>query len=69
MHVDPFLSSIFALTKCKAFSLIFLNSEVRAKAFQAVEQFLQILKQNYEKVGTMALPNSFLELFLFLKSY
>ncbi|KFK36944.1 hypothetical protein AALP_AA4G192400 [Arabis alpina] len=27
------------------------DSEVRAKAFQAVEQFLQILKQNYEKTN------------------
>ncbi|CAN7007063.1 unnamed protein product [Brassica oleracea var. botrytis] len=28
------------------------DSEVRSKAFQAVEQFLQILKQNYEKTNS-----------------
>jgi len=27
-----------------------LNSDVRTKAFQAVDQFLQIAKQHYEKV-------------------
>lgn len=26
------------------------NSDVRSKAFQAVDQFLQIVKQTYEKV-------------------
>ncbi|KAJ4903999.1 Protein kinase family protein with ARM repeat domain [Raphanus sativus] len=43
------------------------DSEVRSKAFQAVEQFLQILKQNYEKtnsgetgvtVGDSAIPET-----------
>jgi hypothetical protein len=31
-------------------SLLILNSDVRSKAFQAVEQFLQIVKQYQEKV-------------------
>ncbi|KAF8085689.1 hypothetical protein N665_0650s0003 [Sinapis alba] len=43
------------------------DSDVRSKAFQAVEQFLQILKQNYEKTnagetgatgGTSAIPET-----------
>jgi SCY1-like protein 1 len=41
------------------------DSDVRSKAFQAVEQFLQILKQNYEKVGVMTLPNSSISLSYF----
>ena len=31
-------------------SLLFLGSDVRSKAFQAVDQFLQILKNFHEKV-------------------
>ena len=70
----PYLSAccfpfglVFSLgTKCEAFSLIFLISEVRSKAFQAVEQFLQILKHNYEKVEIMALPNTCLEIFVII---
>ena len=46
----------------KYFLSFFSYSEVRSKAFQAVEQFLQILKQNYEKVEIMALPNTSLAL-------
>lgn len=29
----------------------FISSDVRSKAFQAVDQFLQIVKQYHEKVG------------------
>ncbi|KAF3576907.1 hypothetical protein DY000_02028417 [Brassica cretica] len=48
-HVVPFF--LLTWTNCKSSRLIFLNSEVRSKAFQAVEQFLEILKQNYEKTN------------------
>lgn len=33
------------------FLVFFLNSDVRSKAFQAVDQFLLLLKQYYEKVS------------------
>ena len=65
-HVVPFF--LLTWTNCKSSRLIFLNSEVRSKAFQAVEQFLEILKQNYEKVEITAysLP-LFLEVLLVCK--
>ena len=41
-------SFIETMVACCSFHC--LNSDVRTKAFQAVDQFLQIAKQHYEKV-------------------
>lgn len=39
---------VFSNAFCSVTSLV--DSDVRSKSFQAVDQFLQILKQNNEKV-------------------
>ena len=42
--------SIFSVWAIVLSSFLILNSDVRSKAFQAVDQFLQMLKQFQEKV-------------------